>query len=102
MHSSQKSNIIHFIQRVIGRLICCTFATEAVTLVKNFRYILPNRNITKNVIKSIDVINQAINNFDEPLIDLIDSRESNIIDDVFDYDKIDKSAWSEDDSRKCR
>ena len=65
------------------------------TLVKNFRYILTNRGITKNVTKSPDVINQAINNFGEPLKDLIDSRESNIIDDVFDYDEIDKSAWNE-------
>ena len=64
-------------------------------LVKNFRYILTNRDITKNVTKSLDVINQAINNFGEPLKDLIDSRELNTIDDVFDYDEIDKSAWNE-------
>lgn len=68
---------------IIGRLNYCTSVTEAVT-VKNFSYISSNRDITKNVTKSLNVMNQTINNFDEPLIDLIESSESNIIDGIFD------------------
>ena len=71
----KKSNAIHFIQRVTGHLICYISVTEAVTLVRNSRYILTNRDITTNVTKSLDVINQAINNFDDPIIDLTDTRE---------------------------
>ena len=58
-NNSQK----HFALRLVGRMIRCFSLEELTLLVKNMFVVMNNKYVTEYVNKSLDVINEMINDF---------------------------------------